>query len=651
MIIVLNKDITERQKDHIHQFLNTKHFSTNEVVGEEETVIAAVGKVSMDTREVELLDGVKQVIPVSRPYKLASREYKSENTVVEIDTPRGQTLRIGGQRLITIAGPAAIESREHILSAAEKLAASGAVILCGGTYIPRLSPYSFEGCGEEALKWLKEAGEKFGMPVMTEIVSENQIPVMQKYADILQIGSNNMNNYHLLKKVGELGMPVLLKRSPTATLEDFLLAAEHLLVSGTDKVILCESGIRTFGAAYNTLDLPAIPMLHNLTHLPVIADPTYCVSSGDKMEPMALASVACGADGVMVAVHSNPGKALVDGVQSMLPESFDKLVHDIKALSPVMGRSVTHLRTMPVARDAAKSSESKDKLVCAYSGKRGAYAEQAISRYFDSKNVVEKAVDSFTQIFQEVVDGTVDYGMVPIENTLGGSVFQNYDNFSRFEDVSIVGSVTLNIRHSLLANHGASPETITTVYSHPQGFSQCKKYLENTGWTLIDSVSTSTAAQTVSEQKNLTSAAICSAVNAELYGLDVIAEDIEDDPGNFTRFVIIQANHLAEKKLLTTHAMNPDTVSFIFTTKNEPGALVSVLGALSSFNMNLTRLESRPIAGKPWKYWFYADAKLPPDIAGKKRDKIDEYVQEVEQKIREITSEIRLLGVYSDSSF
>ncbi len=633
MVLVLKKDVTDSEKNKIKDFLQQKNFKINEIVGDEDTVLAAVGKVSMDIREVEILPGVHKVIPISKPYKMASREFKREDTVVEISNSRGQIIRVGGRRLVSIAGPGAVENREQIMSLAAKLSASGATMLRGGTFKPRSSPYSFQGLGMEGLRYLREAGDKYGLPIVTEIPSPELIPLMNDYTDGYQIGSRTMQDFDLLKKVGATGKPVILKRGYTATLEEFLMSAEYLLASGTEKVILCERGIRTFEhATRNTLDLSSIPVLRSLTHLPIIVDPSPAVGIRDKIPPMVLASIASGADGVMMEVHEDPEKALVGGAESILPLQFDKVMHDIEALAPVLGKALAHIR----------EDSPRQKIVCAYSGKRGAYAEQAISRYFDSADVTANALDSFGEIFQNVIDGKADYGMVPIENSLAGSVYQNYDNFSRFQDVTIVGSITLNIRHALLGVKGASLSDVKSVFSHPQGLSQCKKFLDShSDWTCIDSASTATAAEHVSHLKDKSNAAIASEVNAKLYGLDVLAEDIEDDPGNFTRFVVIASKEKAEA-LSKSKNTKPNMASFIFKAKNEPGALVAILSQFQKFNCNLTRLESRPIEGQPWQYRFYADA----DLSGVS-DGVYSYVEKITSAIRESAEDVRLLGVYA----
>lgn len=590
-----------------------------------------------------------------KPYKLASREYKKENTIVEIPNNRGQVIRVGGSRIVTIAGPCAVESREQMLEVAAAVAASGAVMLRGGAYKPRTSPYSFQGLGEEGLKYLKEAGDKYGLPVVTEIVDSSLIPIMEKYVDVYQIGARNMQNFELLKKVGMLGKPVILKRGLSATIEDFLMAAEYLLASGTEKVILCERGIRTFEkATRNTLDLSAIPVLRGLTHLPIIVDPSHAVGIRDKIPPMGLASVAGGADGIIVEVHCHPEKALSDGPQALYPQQFDKLMHDIEALAPVLGKSIAHIRLQPLALSKEKTDKENEKkpgsILCAYSGNRGAYAEQAIARYFDSEAITELPTSSFSELFQSVTDGKADFGMVPIENSLAGSVYENYDNLSRFEDVSIIGSVTLNIRHALLGVKGGRLEDVKNVYSHPQALSQCKKYLENhPEWKHVDAVSTATAAKTVSQLESSENAAIASIVNASLYGLDVLCEDIEDNPGNFTRFVVISANNAKPK--LKMMNVTPKTASIIFKTKNQPGALYHCLGIIDKYNLNLSRLESRPIEGEPWRYWFYADADISalgeqiPELENSEKG-IREYIEKAVEELKTMADDVRILGIY-----
>ena len=641
MVIVLKNGISESEKSNIKTLLANRKFKINEVKGEESTVLAAVGKLAMDVREVEVLPGVEKVIPISKPYKMASREFKPENTIVEIPNNRGQIIRVGGSRLIAIAGPCAVESRQQMLDAAEAVAASGATMLRGGAYKPRTSPYSFQGLGEEGLKYLKEAGEKHGLPVVTEIVASEYIPVMKDYVDVYQVGARNMQNFELLKRLGALGKPVILKRGLSATIEEWLMSAEYLLSSGTDRVILCERGIRTYEkATRNTLDLSAIPVLRSMTHLPIIVDPSHALGVRDKIPPMALASIAAGADGIIVEVHCHPEEALSDAAQALYPAQFDKIMRDMESLAPVIGKEVAHIR----AEEAGKKTSSPvahKKPVCVFSGKKGAYAEQAIENFFEDSAVAE-TVDSFDEIFQAVVDGKAEYGMVPIENSTAGSVYNNYDNLTRYEDISIVGALTLRIQHSLLGVKGASLDTIKNVYSHPQGLAQCSTFLKNQKWTAVDTVSTATAASLVAEKASVENAAICNARNAKIYGLEVIKEGIQNEQNNYTRFVVIAANHI-EEPVRQWGEKKPNMASFVFTTKNEAGALYDALGVFKSEKLSMNRLESRPIAGKPWKYWFYCDVVIPSEC-----EEPAEMIKNFSEKLKKVAEDVRILGVYAE---
>ena len=266
MIIVLKQDITPKQKEDIKGLLKENGLIIKEIKGKEDTVLGAVGVNRMDPRQIELMDGVASVVPISKPYKLASRELKKEDTIVTVGG-----VKIGGNRVVMMAGPCAVESEKQIMEIARIVRDAGAVILRGGAFKPRTSPYSFQGLGEEGLKYLRKAGDEYGMPVTTEVVSPRDVEMMAGYIDMFQIGARNMQNFELLKEVGKTGMPVLLKRGLSATIEEWLMAAEYLMANGTDQVVLCERGIRTYErATRNTLDCSAIPVVQKLTHLPVI---------------------------------------------------------------------------------------------------------------------------------------------------------------------------------------------------------------------------------------------------------------------------------------------------------------------------------------------------------------------------------------------
>ena len=458
--------------------------------------------------------------------------------------------------------------------------------------------------------------------------------------DVYQVGARNMQNFELLKKLGALGKPVILKRGLCATINEWLMSAEYLLSSGTDKVILCERGIRTYETATrNTLDLSAIPVLRSMTHLPIIVDPSHALGVRDKIPPMALASIAAGADGIILEVHCHPEKALSDAAQALYPAQFDKIMRDIESLAPVMGKEVAHIRAAE-SEQKGKDTAIPSKIRCAFSGKKGAYAEQAINNFFeDQAEAVE--VNSFDEIFQQVVDGKVQYGMVPIENSTAGSIYNNYDNLTRYEDVSIAGAVTIRIEHSLVAPKGATLESIKHVYSHPQGLAQCSNFMKAHGYTGVDTISTATGAELVSQKKDITCGAICNIRNAKIYGLEVLQQGIENNSNNYTRFVIIAANHTAKASVI--NEKKPNMASVLFTTKNEAGALYDALGIFKKENLSMNRLESRPIAGKPWKYWFYSDVVIPQKVENPHK-----YMEDFKNKLKAVAEDIRILGVYAE---
>lgn len=645
MIIVLKKDIPQKEKEDLKNFLVRNKFRVNEIVGDEDTIFGAVGKLSIDPREVEILPGVERVVPISKPYKIASREYKKEDTVIEIPNNRGQVVRVGGNRVVAIAGPCAVESMDQMMSVAQRVSSAGAVMLRGGAFKPRTSPYAFQGLGEEGVKILKRAGDAYGLPVVTEIVSAEHIPLMNDYVDVYQIGARNMQNFELLKKVGSLGKPVILKRGLSATIEEWLMAAEYLLASGTDNVILCERGIRTYEkATRNTLDLSAVPVLRSLTHLPIIIDPSHAVGIRDKVPPMGLAAVAAGADGIIVEVHCDPDKALSDGAQTLYPEQFEKLMRDIDVLAPVVGKEIARIRVLHKSDGLVTNTRENSSVVCAFSGDHGAYAEQAMNLYFDKESKA-LPVNSFREVFQAVAEGRSDYGMVPLENTLAGSVYENYDNLLRFEDISICGALTLRIQHSLLSIPGASIDTIRNVYSHPHGFPQCKDFLDkHPEWTHIDSSSTATAAEMVAKKASVENAAIASTIAADYYKLETLATGIESNPRNYTRFVVICPNHLVEPHRNEGLSDVINKASIVFATKNEPGALYDCLGVFHRYNLNMTRLESRPIPGQPWRYMFYVDVQFSSIPDGQ------ESVGAVLDELKSCAEDVRLLGMYNERS-
>ncbi|MDR2362951.1 MAG: 3-deoxy-7-phosphoheptulonate synthase, partial [Spirochaetaceae bacterium] len=391
MIVVLSQGVGVHDKEMVRVYLKDRGFNIREQSLGEDEIIGASGKGVVDIRELSLLPGVERVAATSKPYELASRETKAEDTIVSVGgaaRPAG-LVKIGGSRISVIAGPCAVESRDQIMETAAMVRESGAVILRGGAFKPRTSPYAFQGLGMKGLEYMKAAGEAQGMPIVTEVVSPELAVRMKDLTDMFQIGARNMQNYELLKKAGSLGKPVLLKRGPSATIEEWLLSAEYLLASGTRDVILCERGIRTFETyTRNTLDISAIPVVKALSHLPVIVDPSHAVGIRAKVSSAGLAAIAAGADGLTIEVHPRPDEALSDGPQSLYPEQFERLMRDIEALAPVVGKEL--LRTprpfhsgirhaeKALAQEGRPGLEGSGDITVAFSGESGAFAEQAL---------------------------------------------------------------------------------------------------------------------------------------------------------------------------------------------------------------------------------------------------------------------------------
>ncbi len=338
MVVVMQTGASDEQIQHVIDRLVAYGFDVHRSTGESQTVLGAVGvRADFDPRALELIEGVREVVRITQPYKLASRAFRPEGTIVEL--PRG--VRVGGSEVIVMAGPCSVESPEQIGIIAEGVARNGAKVLRGGAFKPRSSPYSFQGMGEKALKLMRDAADKHGLLVCSEVMDASQISMILPMVDILQVGARNMQNYHLLRALGEVQKPVLLKRGMSATIEELLLSAEYIMAGGNYNVILCERGIRTFETyTRNTLDIAAIPVIKKLSHLPIIADPSHGTGRRDKVAPMARASVAAGADGLLIEVHHDPDKALSDGAQSLYIEQFAQLMAELRIIAPAVGRRV-----------------------------------------------------------------------------------------------------------------------------------------------------------------------------------------------------------------------------------------------------------------------------------------------------------------------
>jgi len=337
MIIVLKPHPTPDLIRHVIERIEALGFTPHLSQGVARMIIGVIGdEDKLQVEPLQAIPGVEQVVPILKPFKLASREFHADDSVFEV-----KGVKVGGGHLMMIAGPCAVEGEAILMEIAEKVRAAGANVLRGGAFKPRTSPYSFQGLGEDGLKLLKAAGERFGMPIVTEVMDPRQVELVERYADVFQVGARNMQNFDLLKEVGKTRTPVLLKRGMSATVKDLLMSAEYVLAQGNRRVILCERGIRTFeDATRNTLDLSIVPNAKGQSHLPIIVDPSHATGRPDLIPAMARAAVAAGADGVHVEVHSCPEKALSDGPQALLPHQYAKLMDELRQLAEVLGKMI-----------------------------------------------------------------------------------------------------------------------------------------------------------------------------------------------------------------------------------------------------------------------------------------------------------------------
>ncbi len=341
MVILLEKDINEKIIGQIEEKLDSYDLKVHKSKGADHTVLGVIGDVSkVDIRDIQLLPGVADAYRISAPYKMVSREFKHEDTIIKI-----KDVEIGGNEAVIIAGPCSIETREQTFTIAEAVSKAGAKILRGGAFKPRTSPYSFQGLGEEGLKIIREAADKNNMLVITEVMDKEQIDLISEYSDILQVGTRNMQNFTFMRALGKAKKPVFLKRGIAATIEEWLMSAEYILSEGNNEVILCERGIRTFETyTRNTFDVSAIPIIHKLSHLPIIADPSHATGLRNNVIPMARAAIAAGVDGLMIEVHHDPDNALCDGAQSLFPDQFNELMDQIRVIAEVIGRNVAQAK-------------------------------------------------------------------------------------------------------------------------------------------------------------------------------------------------------------------------------------------------------------------------------------------------------------------
>src|SRR5579871_786519 len=353
MLVVMQAHATEEQIREACKKIESLGYRAHPIPGAQRTAIGITGnQTEVEPGTLEEMPGVQEVIRISKPYKLVSRDIKQENTVI---TFPGTDAAIGGRTLAVIAGPCAVESREQAFAVAERVHAAGAQFFRGGAYKPRTSPYTFQGLGEEGLRILADIREHLGLRIVTEAVDHESLDLVERYADVIQIGARNMQNFSLLKRAGRARKPVLLKRGMSATLEEFFMAAEYIMSEGNYNVVLCERGVRTFADhTRNTLDLSIVPAVQRLSHLPIVVDPSHGTGKRNKVTPLSRAAVAVGADGLIVEVHHDPDRALSDGIQSIYPDQFDELMQEIRQIATILHRNVQEPRTLPAIAKAGR---------------------------------------------------------------------------------------------------------------------------------------------------------------------------------------------------------------------------------------------------------------------------------------------------------
>ena len=622
MILVLEKRITQNQKDKIKNMLSDEGCIIREIVDAGRNIIGIIGNCKKSEDQLRQFEGIADVMPIKTSYKLVSRDFKSEDSKVQIGN-----VVVGGDRIVVIAGPCAVESHDQAMTIAREVKKYGAVLFRGGAYKPRSSPYSFQGLEEEGLKILADVRRETGLGVVTEITSPAQADLMMKYVDVVQIGARNMQNFELLKCVGHMDKPVVLKRGLASTIQEWLMSAEYIMAGGNNNVILCERGIRTFEPyTRNTLDLSAIPVLKKLTHLPIVIDPSHATGIREKVSPMARAAVAAGADALMIEVHNNPDQALSDGPQSLYPEQFGQLTRDIYVIAPVVGKQLDfdYLRKSRMINNLDKNSSK----TAAFIGEYGAYSHKASLGYFGDE-IKPVPVQSFKDIFNAVQSGKTQYGVIPLENSLSGSIHENFDLLQDY-DLKIIGEITIRIKHALIAHENADKTAIKKILAPPPAFSQCRNYLDQyPDIQLVPVTATSSAVRHVKDSGDISAAAIGSTMAARIFNMKILEESIEDNPRNYTRFAIIAKEF--------KYIENVHKTSTIFSTDNKPGALFEIMKIFSKYKINLVKLESRPMHGKPWEYMFYAD--LEADLE-------DETMLPVMKELKEKSETFKILGRY-----
>jgi len=518
MIVVLKQGIQQEKIDQLKSWLTERGGDVQPIYGTEKTVLGLVGDTShLTVDEVGMHEAVEKVLKVQEPFKKANRKFHPENTVIKV----GNVL-VGEKDLVVIAGPCSVESEDQIMQIAQQVKNSGAAMLRGGAFKPRTSPYAFQGLRAEGLMLLKRAGEAVGPPIVSEITNPNYIEIFNEYVDLIQVGARNMQNFELLKELGRIRKPILLKRGFANTLEEMLMACEYIMSEGNQNVILCERGIRTHETyTRNTLDLSAVPALKRMSHLPVLVDPSHGTGLAWMVEPLSKAAIAVGADGLIIEVHNNPIKALSDGPQSITPAEFSYIMPKLREYARLEGKSI------PIPHAVA------------YAGTPGSFCNEAAEKLFPDSALT--GLERFEDVFEAVAAKRIDAGVVPFENTLCGKVSEVLDLLDRYNLV-IADRIKLKIQQNLVAPPGTEIKSIRKIYSKDKALEQCKNFLETMpDCRIIPYSTTSAAAAAVAALNDKCSAAIASEAAARLNRLVVLKAGIQDCEENYTEFIVVKA--------------------------------------------------------------------------------------------------------------
>ena len=517
MIIVLKQGMEREKIESLKDWLLDKGLSVNPIYGTEKTVFGLVGDTShLSIDEVSMHDAVEKVLKVQEPFKKANRKFHPESSIVRVGN-----VDVGGKDLVVVAGPCSVESEDQIIKIAQQVKNSGANMLRGGAFKPRTSPYAFQGLRAEGLMLLRKAGEATNLPIVSEITNPNYLEIFDQYVDLIQVGARNMQNFELLKELGRIKKPILLKRGFANTLEELLMACEYIMSEGNQNVILCERGIRTHETyTRNTLDLSAVPALKRISHLPVLVDPSHGTGLSWMVEPLSKAAVAVGADGLIIEVHNNPSKALSDGPQSITPAEFSYIMPKLKEYALLEKRNLSIPHTI------------------AYAGTPGSFANEAAEKVYPTSALT--GLERFQDVFEAVKNGKIELGVVPYENTLAGKVTEVVEYLEN-GDFEVIDRIKIRINQMLLATPGTELSSVRKIYSHKKALEQCKKFLESIPeCQIIPYSTTSAAAQAVAALNDKCSAAIASKTAAELNRLTIIKENLQDEDENYTEFVVFK---------------------------------------------------------------------------------------------------------------